>query len=259
MVDSLEIKKVPFVLTVCSGKGGVGKSFISSNIANLAAKKGLKTLVWDADQNFPNQHIMFGVEPPIRISDVYEDKVDLSRALFEIKQDLYLLAGAPATGNFKRQNAEVVLDLYKKLLLEGDFDLVIIDTPAFSSDDVLQCCNIADLITIIINDEPTSLLDAYGLLKILLSYIEKDFVNLLVNNVIDFEDADEISMKLNMATENFLNTEIEVLGFIPYEREIRQSIIKQKLITDEAPLSDASGALKKITKIVLNKIKEPVN
>lgn len=259
MADILEIKKIPFVLTICSGKGGVGKSFISSNIGKIASKKGIKTLIWDADQNFPNQHILFGVEPQVRINDVYEEKVELNRAFFEIDTNLFLLAGVPATGNFKKQNAEIVLDLYKKLLIESEFDLIIIDTPAFSSDDVLQCCNIADLIAIIINDEPTSLLDAYGLLKILLSYIEKDFVKLLVNNVIDFEDADEISNKLNLATENFLNTELDVLGFIPYDREIRQSIIKQKLYTEELPDSDASKQLKKIAQIIFDRIKEPVN
>lgn len=248
-----EIKKNPFVVTICSGKGGVGKSFITSNIAALAAKEGLKTLVWDADSNFPNQHILFGVEPQIRLNEVYSGNIDLNKAIYKYNSGLDLLAGRPASGNINYQSSESILELYKNLLVETDYDLILIDTPAFSSEDVLQCCNIADRISIIVNDEPTSLLDAYGLLKILLAYIGKEYINLIVNNVIDFEDADEISTKLNLATEKFLKTKLEVVGFIPYDRNVKRSILAQNLFINEFENSEATEYLIKLKNDLLEK------
>jgi flagellar biosynthesis protein FlhG len=250
-----EIKNNPFVITVCSGKGGVGKSFITSNIASLLSQEGLKVLVWDADSNFPNQHILFGVEPQIRLNEVYNGQINLKKAIFQYSSGLDILAGKPAVGNINYQSAESILDLYKKLLIETNYDVILIDTPAFSSEDVLQCCNIADRISVVVNDEPTSLLDAYGLLKILLSYIEKDYLNLIVNNVIDFEDADEISSKLNLATEKFLKTKLDVLGFIPYDRNIKKSIVAQNLFINEYGDSEAVEYLLKLKDNLLENLK----
>lgn len=248
-----EIKKSPFVITICSGKGGVGKSFIASNLAYLASKEGIKTLKWDADSNFPNQHIMFGVEPPVRLNEVYGGNIDIEKAIYNLSLGLDLLAGSTASGNIVSQSSELVLEIYKELLLKTEYDLIIIDTPAFSSEDVLQCCNIADLIGVTINDEPTSLLDAYGLLKILLSYIGKEYINLIVNNVIDFEDADEISSKLNLATDKFLNTKLEVLGFIPYDRNIRKSILSQNIFLKEFEDSEAIPHLRKLKNNIIGR------
>lgn len=246
-----EIYRSPFVITVCSGKGGVGKSFIAANIANLLADKCLAVLLWDADMHFPNQHLLVGAEPPVRLSDVYTGEMNVLQAIFKTTDNMHLLADTPATGKIREYSAEAILNVYKQLLIETEYDVIIIDTPALTNDEVLQCCNIADLITIVVNDEPTSLLDAYGLLKILLPYIGKEFINLLVNNVIDVEDADEISEKLNLATEKFLNTQLDVIGFIPYDRAVRQSIVQQKLFTDFVKGSEVNKALNKIVENIL--------
>lgn len=244
----------PFVITICSGKGGVGKSFIAANLANILAKKGMRVLVWDSNTNFPNQHILQGVEPPIRLSDVYKGNYDLLKAIFKLNENLDLLADKQSFEDLPSSDSDLILDIFKKLLLNTSYDIIIIDTPAFNSEQVLQCCNIADLICLVVTDEPTSLLDGYGLLKILLSYISNEYMTILINNVIDVDDAEDISQKLNMATEKFLNTQIDQLGFLPYDREVRQSILKQELYSDIYTDTELINSFEEISNNILKKI-----
>lgn len=248
----------PYIITICSGKGGVGKSFITANLANILSKKGLKVLIWDADTNFPNQHILQGVEPPIRITDVYQGQFNLLSAIYQINENLDLLADKQSFEELPSSNSDLILNVFKKLLLNTSYDIIIIDTPAFNSEDVLQCCNIADLIVLVVTDEPTSLLDGYGLLKILLPYISSEYMSILINNVIDIDDAEDISKKLNMVTDKFLNLELEQLGFIPYDREVRQSILNQELYSNIITDSDLIASFDKISDKILRKIGQAI-
>lgn len=243
----------PFVISICSGKGGVGKSVLTANLANVLSKS-LKVLIWDADLYFPNQHLLIGVEPPVRLTDVYSGKVAPSSALFSIHENLQLLADMPAAGKSEVFQASDLQEVCNSLIADTDFDIILIDTPAGGSYEVLQCAVISDLIAVVITDEPTSLLDAYGLIKIILPYIDTDSINLLVNNVIDSEDADEITKKLNLATGNFLDIELDYLGFVPYDRVVRQSILRQELFVDAYPEAEVSKAIVSIGDVILSKV-----
>lgn len=248
--------KSPFVVTITSGKGGVGKSVLTANLANSLANLGLSVLIWDANMMFPNQHILIGVEPPIRLDDVYNGNVSVKKAAYKIKENLFLLADKPASGFVNNYNQPVIVSLFQELLYETDFDIILIDTPAGAPEEVMHCAAISDLVNIVITDEPTSLLDAYGLIKILLEYIGKDKINLLLNNVIDLDDADEIAFKLNLAAENFLGFKLEVAGFVPYDRVVRQSILRQELFTETHPQAEASEFVMSLAERMKNKIME---
>ncbi|MBE2188016.1 MAG: P-loop NTPase [Desulfobulbaceae bacterium] len=245
-------EKTPIAISICSGKGGVGKSFISSNLAYLLSESGAKVLIFDADSQFPNQHLIMGVEPPVRLSQVYKKNVKVSDAIFQVDKNLFLLADMPAGGLNNTTDEYALIDVYKKILLEHDFDFIILDSPAGATQRVIESCEIANMTIFVITDEPTSLLDAYGLIKILLNYIPVSKMRLLVNNVIDFEDADEMSRKLNAATMKFLGLEIEALGFVPYDRMVRLSIQKQELLCQINPNHEVSNALKRIITAINN-------
>ena len=255
-------KKTAFVLTVCSGKGGVGKSVIVSNLAKCISKTQ-KVLIWDAVKMFPNQHLLFAVEPPVRLSDVYSGSINLEKAIFQIDNNLFLLADTPAMPLADSSDEENIISVFEELVNNFDFDLIIFDTPAGVSNELVQCCIVSDLISIVVNDEPTSLLDAYGLIKILSNYIPLKKLNLLINNAIDNEDAEEISKKLNLVTEKFLKRKFNLLGFIPYDRAVRQSILHQELFVIGEPKSEVSISVnnisEKISEIVKAKEESQLN
>lgn len=228
MINSMV--KTPIITTIASGKGGVGKSVVAVNLAYSLAISGMKVLLWDANRNFPNCHLMLGVEPPIRLADVYSGLVEVGKAIFTVNDNLFLLADYPASGETSEADKFSLLEIIKDILIETDFDVIIFDTPAGAGSEVIEASLISDEVWITITDEPTSLLDGYGLIKILLNHIEKSKFKLLVNNIIDFEDGREMSVKLNLATKKFLGFDLEVRGLIPYDRAVRQSILRQELV-----------------------------
>lgn len=252
--NGFAFRKMPFTICVTSGKGGVGKSVVSANMAYLYSKAGIRTLVWDADSHFPNQHLIMGAEPPVRLSQVYAGNVSAETAVFKISENLDLLADMPAAGLAEFYSENFIYETFSQILGTTDYDIIIIDTPAGISENVLQSCDLADLIALVVTDEPTSLLDAYGLIKILLKFSEKNKLRLLINNVIDIEDADEISSKLNLATKKFLGFELPQLGFVPYDRIVRKSILKQELFAKSEEESEAVRHLSKIIKAIYNLI-----
>lgn len=231
----------PFVIAVCSGKGGVGKSILSANLALGIASQGLRVVVWDADITFPNQHILFGVEPSLRSHDVYQGMVAVSSALFPVANNVRLLAGKTGIGPVVVDPKE--LQRIRMELSQEQADILLLDTAAGSADDVLQCCLFADLVIVVVTDEPPSIVDAYGLIKILQTHAPALPLALVVNNTIDAEDAEEVVRKMNVATERFLKRRIGSLGFIPYDRSVRTSIVEQHPLVQAQPSSEASKAI----------------
>ncbi len=248
----------PKVISIVSGKGGVGKSVLTANLAFQLSESGKKVLIWDTNSQFPNQHLLLAVEPPIRLNAVYSGRVSVSKSIFNIEGNLYILAGATADYDEDEDYCKSILNIYEDIINQTDFDYIIIDTSAGYSSDILNACFISDYVLTVVTDEPTSLLDAYGLIKILMRHIDLSKINLLVNNVIDFEDAEEISHKLNLALEKFLKLKINTVGYVPYNRIVRQSILTQELFTKNEPTADVTKAIIEIVRqlddlLVLNK------
>lgn len=252
------IKKLK-TITICSGKGGVGKSVLTANIAASIADNGSEVLVFDSISDLPNQHIIFGAEPPIRLSSVLSGKVDLESAVFKVRKNTSLLVDSPFEIDDSDEMVcdmnDIVVDI-KKLNL---YDYLLIDTPSGISDQLISFCYLSDLVVLLITDEPTSLLDAYGLVKVLVNYINPEKILLLVNNVIDSEDAAEVSQKLNLATNKFLNIDLEILGFVPYSRNVRLSIQRQELLIDIYNDDESSISVKQIARLIESKYFRNIN
>lgn len=237
----------PKLISLVSGKGGVGKSVLSANIAYQLASIHKKVLLVDADVMCPNQHLLFGCDPNLRLDDWIYKRTTAVRVIYNINSNLDLIAGATNNNYIDFQNNISFLDLYRELLLNTEYDYILFDTAAGISKNLVECCSFSDKIILVMTDEPTSIFDGYGLLKILINYCNSNKIKLLLNNIIDDEDAALVDEKFNMATEHFLGIKVEALGMVPYNRAVRQSILRQELLSELFPDTDIISSIKNIT------------
>lgn len=238
----------PYVITFCSGKSGVGKSIIAANLASEIAASGINTLICDANLHFPTLHLLFGVEPLFSWQDIIEHPQNIDKTAYRLQERLRLVAGstspsAPLSPSDFRRSLEMIIT---NIVAE----CIIFDCYSGAGSEILECCKVSDVVIIVLTDEPSSVIDAYGLIKIIQSHPTSCSIQLLVNNVIDREDAEDTSMKLNRATTHFLSAEYPTLGFIPYDRSVRASIMQQKLLGDVAPQSGATVAIAQIAMLL---------
>jgi flagellar biosynthesis protein FlhG len=188
------------------------------------------------------------------MSEVYSNRMSINSAFYHLNENLSLLADISGSGELDEYSNDVILATYEDLINVSNFDLIIIDAPAGIGNDVLQSSTISDLVAVVVTDEPTSLLDGYGLVKLLSKRIDIKKLNLIINNVIDFEDAEEISMKMNLATDKFLSLKLDTLGYVPYDRKVRYSIIHQELFTESEIDTEVSKAIIEITDNLIERI-----
>lgn len=217
-------------ITICSGKGGVGKSFVAANLAHLLSNNK-KVLLWDSNLNFPNLHLILGVDPPIRLNDYINSNVKFKDTIYNVKDNFDLIIDSPLSDRLNSEHGAKFYDIYKEIQKLGIYDYVVIDTMPGAGELVLESCILSHLSIVLITDEPTTIVDSYGLLKLILPFVESNKIGILVNNVIDEEDYKEIYNKINITTKKFLGVNFDSLGFIPYDREVRKSIQIQELIT----------------------------
>lgn len=249
-------KRKSIAITVTSGKGGVGKSVIALNLATAFAEQGMRTLVWDLDVNYPNLHILFGVEPDFRLSDVYANKCDVEDALFELSPNLFLLADSPALGTVRSVEVSQVGQLFH--YLKKDFDVVVFDTSSGAGELALCSSLWSTLTLLLVTDEPTSLLDSYGLMKLMMAYTSPDHIRLLVNNSHADEDAVGMHEKFNLVTKKFLRCEIPLAGKVAHDSLMHSSVLQQESVIKSHPDSELARNLRAIAQRLLGEITDSV-
>jgi len=253
-----ERKHTPYKISFISGKGGVGKSVLSANVAYVLSEMNCKVLVWDANRKFPNTHLFYGVEPPIRLGDVYKGIVPVEKAIFTINENLHILSDEPATFSNDEEDKFRFEDIYRDLINKTNYDYIIFDTPAGLNNINMELALISDINCLVITDEPTSLLDGYALIKVFREYMDIDKIKLIVNNTIDLDDGSDIATKMNLATEKFLGFKAEVAGIIPYSRIVRQSIIKQEIFVQTDPDEEISKAVREFCRYIIQRTNKSV-
>jgi len=234
----------PFrVISVTSGKGGVGKSNIVVNLGLALAQQGLKVLLIDADLGLGNLDILLGLTPQFTIQDILSLRHRLADVIVEGPGGLKILAASSGISEL------AMLDESQKLFLldemdhyTEDVDVVLIDTGAGISSNVLFFNIAANERIVVVNNQPPSIADAYALIKVLATqYGEKSF-RLLVNGLAHEREAVLVYRTLLKVTERFLGQEISLdyLGFIPLDAAVPQAVMRQQPVLALYPRTPAS-------------------
>jgi len=232
------------VMAVTSGKGGVGKTMLTANLAVLGARRGKRVLIIDADLGLANVEIVFGVKPKRHVGDLLNPDVSADDVLIEIRPGIHILPAASGLQQLTQLGEEEKLRLISTLDgLAERFDLVLIDSGAGIGDNVLFFVGVAQEIVLVVTPEPTSLVDAYAAVKVLSQQVGiKDF-GVVVNSVVDEMVARDVFQKLVGLTDRFLSVRIRHLGYVTRDENVHRAVMAQKPITDLFAMAPASRAL----------------
>ncbi|WJG08396.1 MinD/ParA family protein [Aliiglaciecola sp. LCG003] len=233
------------VIAVTGGKGGVGKTNITLNTAISMAKTGKRVMVLDADLGLANVDVMLGLRVEKNLSHVLSGECTLDEVLVMGPHGVLI---APATSG-SQSMTELSPTEHAGLIrafseLRTDIDVLIVDTAAGISDMVLSFSRASQDIMMVVCDEPTSLTDAYALIKLLNREHGVFRFKIVANMVRNMREGQELFAKLSKVTNRFLDVALELVATIPYDENIRNSVRKQRAIVDAFPSSPAAVAIK---------------
>lgn len=239
------------IITVTSGKGGVGKSSFSINLALMFRKMGKRVIIFDADFGLANIEVMFGVIPKYTLADLMFKGKELSEVITEGPNGVMFVSGGSGIARLVNLDKEQIRRLVSKLSeLDSLADVVIVDTGAGISSSVLEFVAASPEVILVATPEPTSITDSYALLKALKMFPgfdqDKTRIMLLGNKTNSAKDGINMYEKLSTVVERFLQMKIEYAGSVPTDDNVVKAIMKQSPVTTAYPGATASKAYKHI-------------
>ena len=245
------------VIAVTSGKGGVGKSSVSINLAVQFTKMGKKVIILDADFGLANIEVMFGVIPKYNLSDLMASGREISEIITEGPEGIKFISGGSGIAKLVNLDKEQVKRLVNKMSeLENMADVIIIDTGAGISSTVMEFLVASPETIIVTTPEPTSITDSYALLKALSmndNFRREDVsIKMIANRVSTESEGRNLYEKLNMVVSKFLDIDMTYLGIIPMDNNIVKAVMKQKPVSIIYPASASSKHFEEIAEKIIN-------
>jgi flagellar biosynthesis protein FlhG len=229
------------VLSFTSGKGGVGKTHIVVNLAYALQSLGARVMLLDADLGLANVDVLLGLAPRFTIQDVLEGHKALEDVLVTGPGGMLILPASSGVPELADLTETQRLQLFTVLeTLEQEIDFLLIDTGAGISANVMYFNMAAQDIVVVVTPEPTSITDAYALMKVLCTKYDEKHFKVIMNNVADANEAKEAFRRLHLVAERFLNISIDYLGFILHDTSFSQAVRQQRALLDIYPSSVAA-------------------
>jgi flagellar biosynthesis protein FlhG len=245
MTDAVERKTR--LIAVSSGKGGVGKTFLSLNLSAALATRGHSVWLFDGDMGLANVHVLLGIQPQFDISDALEGRCTLSQTLFDGPGGIKIIPGASG----KRDMAEIgtleMTQIIQSLTtLTPSADFMLIDTGAGIGKHVTTLARLADTIAVVVCDEPASLADAYGLIKVMYRDFGSRNFEIIVNDVSSMQRGHLVFERLQQVAMRFLELNLVLGGIVPHEPEAMMVTRRRETLISAAPRSVATSAILEI-------------
>jgi flagellar biosynthesis protein FlhG len=247
------IKPMGKVVAITSGKGGVGKTFVSANLAAALAKRGNRVLVLDADLGLANLDVVLNLYPKVTLHDVFTGKAKLEDAVIRAPGGFSVLLAGSGLVEYSRLTAEVRDDFLRIMnRLTPNFDIVLLDTGAGISDVVLFAVSLASEVLVVATPEPTSLTDAYATIKVLAAQQKRQTIRLVVNQAARLGDGRAITTQLQQVLDRFVPSEpgrqlrLVHMGDIPADPQVRQAIMRRQLLLQSMPGCPAGLAISQL-------------
>lgn len=252
----------PRVISVTSGKGGVGKTNIVGNLALAFSAMGQRVLIIDADLGLANIDIIFNVHPEFNIGHVISGEKQLKDIVVTTDDGIRIIPAGSGLSGLAELTEGQKLNLLSEFESYDDVaDIVLIDTGAGISSNVIYFNLAADECIIIVTPEPTSITDAYAMIKVMATQHGAKHFKLLVNMADESKEAKRVFFTIHQAADKFLKgIVIEYLGFIPADKCLKQAVINRKTVVTAYPGSESSRSLKKVARMMLSSpLRQPGN
>jgi flagellar biosynthesis protein FlhG len=240
----------PHIMAVTSGKGGVGKTFVSANLAAALARAGRRVLVLDADLGLANLDVLLNLFPKITLHDVFTGKSRLADAIVPAPGGFQVLLAGSGMVEYSRMTPELREQLLAVVAeVAPRFDHVLLDTGAGISDVVLFTVSLAGEVLVVATPEPTSLTDAYATIKVLATTQGRRRINLVVNQTRKPGEGRTVRGQLQQVVDRYVNpsldspVRLELLGEVPADPAVRESVQRRQLLLESLPGSPAAVAL----------------
>ncbi len=247
------------VISVTSGKGGVGKTSVVANLALALCRMGQRVLVLDADLGLANLDVMLGLNPRYTIDHLLRGERSLEEILIEGPGGFKLLPAASGIPELTElDNTQRLLLLDELDALKDRFDVLLIDTGAGISSNVMYFNYAAMDKVVLITNEPTSLTDAYALIKVLTSRYKQKRFKILVNEARNGHEAERIYRHLSLVVDQFLGSpSLDYLGWIPFDKLMPAAVRKQRIVLECFPDAPSSDRILKVADVLMSSRGEP--
>lgn len=252
------VRPVARVITVTSGKGGVGKSNTAINLAIWMKKMGQRVIILDADFGLANIEIMFGTVPKHNLCDLLYQGKNITDIITWGPGEIGFISGGSGIVGLSNLSKEYLGYIIQNLAqLDAIADVIIIDTGAGISDAVLEFLVASGEILLVTTPEPTSITDSYSLLKALNRHprfsTETSKIKVIANRVAKDEDGNALFNKLNVVVQRYLKLPLEYLGAVPQDDKLSLAVMQQKPVSLENETAKSSKAYETIAARLMNK------
>ncbi|MBR5407472.1 MAG: MinD/ParA family protein [Lachnospiraceae bacterium] len=249
------------VITVTSGKGGVGKSNVSINLAVQLRRLGQRVIIFDADFGLANIEVMFGAIPRHNLGDLIYQGKNIREIITQGPMDIGFISGGSGIAGLTNLGRDYINYLIQNLAeLDMLADVIIIDTGAGISDAVIEFLVASGEVLLVTTPEPTSITDSYSLLKALNRHVrfnrEMTTIKVIANKVRSPEEGQQLYNKLNAVVSRYLKIPIRYLGHVPEDQQLVKAVMQQTPISIDNPNAKSARAFENLAMTLTNNASE---